>query len=99
MKEEFRTVELIEPEEITLSRSEIEKLLLRISEELINYRDYIEKDWTTGSKREGGCQFEKITLDSIVEAVNELPALPHVVVRIMQLSEDPDSTVQISVMC
>ncbi|WP_061213253.1 HDOD domain-containing protein [Syntrophomonas wolfei] len=36
----------------------------------------------------------KITLDSIVEAVNELPALPHIVVKIMQLSEDPDSTVQ-----
>ncbi|MDD3879606.1 MAG: hypothetical protein PHP26_06410 [Syntrophomonas sp.] len=43
MKEEFRTVELIEPEEITLSRPEIERLLLRISEELAEYRNYIEK--------------------------------------------------------
>ncbi len=37
---------------------------------------------------------KKISLDSIVEAVNELPALPHIVVKIMQLSEDPDSSVQ-----
>lgn len=43
MKEEFRTVELLEPEQMTLSRSEIEKLLLRISEELIEYGDFIEK--------------------------------------------------------
>ncbi|PKM76764.1 MAG: hydrolase [Firmicutes bacterium HGW-Firmicutes-15] len=37
---------------------------------------------------------EKVTLESIVEAVNDLPALPHVVVRIMELTEDPNTTAQ-----
>lgn len=34
----------------------------------------------------------RISMESIVEAVNDLPALPHVVVRVMELTEDPDST-------
>ncbi|MDD3365313.1 MAG: HDOD domain-containing protein [Syntrophomonas sp.] len=37
---------------------------------------------------------EKVTLESIVEAVNDLPALPHVVVKIMKLTEDPNATAQ-----
>jgi putative nucleotidyltransferase with HDIG domain len=37
---------------------------------------------------------EKVTLESIVEAVNDLPALPHVVVKIMDLTEDPNATAQ-----
>lgn len=37
---------------------------------------------------------EKVTLESIVEAVNDLPSLPHVVLKIMELTEDPNSTAQ-----
>ncbi|HHV15056.1 MAG TPA: HDOD domain-containing protein [Gelria sp.] len=36
----------------------------------------------------------KISLQSIVEAVNDLPALPQVVVKVIKLTEDPDSTAQ-----
>jgi len=36
----------------------------------------------------------KVTMESIVEAVNDLPALPDVVVEIMELTENPDSTAQ-----
>lgn len=36
----------------------------------------------------------RLAIESIVEAVNDLPALPHIVVRVMELSEDPDSTAQ-----
>ncbi len=36
----------------------------------------------------------KVSIDSIVEAVNDLPALPHVVVKVMELTEDPDATAQ-----
>lgn len=35
-----------------------------------------------------------ISVESIVEAVNDLPALPHVVVQVIKLTEDPDSTAQ-----
>ena len=34
----------------------------------------------------------KINLESIVEAVNDIPALPQVAVRVIKLTEDPDST-------
>ncbi|MDD2586278.1 MAG: HDOD domain-containing protein [Syntrophomonadaceae bacterium] len=34
----------------------------------------------------------KVTMESIVEAVNDLPSLPHIVTRVIELSEDPDST-------
>ncbi|MDD4801413.1 MAG: HDOD domain-containing protein [Syntrophomonas sp.] len=37
---------------------------------------------------------EKVTLESIVEAVNDLPSLPHVVIKIMELTEDPNATAQ-----
>jgi len=43
MKEEFRTIEVLEPEQIELSRIEMERLLLRINDELANYRDYLER--------------------------------------------------------
>lgn len=43
MKEEFRTVEVLEPQEINLSRIEVERLLAKISEGLQNYRSYLEK--------------------------------------------------------
>lgn len=36
----------------------------------------------------------KITLEEIVDQVNDLPALPHVVGKIIQLTEDPDATAQ-----
>ncbi|HWP95787.1 MAG TPA: HDOD domain-containing protein [Syntrophomonadaceae bacterium] len=36
----------------------------------------------------------RISLESIIEAVNDIPALPHVVVRIMQLTDDPNTTPQ-----
>ncbi|MDD3024793.1 MAG: HDOD domain-containing protein, partial [Syntrophomonadaceae bacterium] len=36
----------------------------------------------------------RLSMDSIVEAVNDLPSLPHIVVKIMELTEDPDSTAQ-----
>lgn len=36
----------------------------------------------------------RISMESIVEAVNDLPAFPHVVVKVMELSEDPDATAQ-----
>ncbi len=41
VKEEFRTVEIIEPEELVLSKSDMEKLLFRISLELSEYKEYI----------------------------------------------------------
>lgn len=41
IKEEFRTVEIIEPEELQLSKSDVEKLLFRISLELTEYRDIL----------------------------------------------------------
>lgn len=34
----------------------------------------------------------KLTIDQIVSKVDELPSLPHIVVRVMELTEDPDST-------
>jgi len=43
MKEEFRTVEVIEPQELSVPKIDIERLLFRISEELINYKNYLER--------------------------------------------------------
>lgn len=43
MKEEFRTVEVLEPEELALSRLDIERLLLRISDEMLDYRTYLQR--------------------------------------------------------
>lgn len=36
----------------------------------------------------------KITMDAVVAAVNDLPALPHIVIKVMELTEDPNSTAQ-----
>ncbi|NLW90646.1 MAG: HDOD domain-containing protein [Syntrophomonadaceae bacterium] len=36
----------------------------------------------------------RLSLESIVEAVNDLPAFPTVVTRVIQLTDDPDSTAQ-----
>lgn len=36
----------------------------------------------------------RVSLETIVKAVNDLPALPSVVVKVMKLTEDPNSTAQ-----
>lgn len=36
----------------------------------------------------------RVTMESIVEAVNDLPSLHHIVTKVMELTEDPDSTAQ-----
>lgn len=36
----------------------------------------------------------KVALQKIVEGVNDLPSLPHVVIRVMELTEDQNSTAQ-----
>ncbi|MEN6351798.1 MAG: hypothetical protein ABFD08_20730 [Syntrophomonas sp.] len=43
MKEEFRTIELLEPGELVLGKGEIEKLLLKVFQELMIYKDYLKK--------------------------------------------------------
>ncbi|HZJ84163.1 MAG TPA: hypothetical protein VFD02_01290 [Syntrophomonadaceae bacterium] len=43
MKEEFRKVEILAPDEINLSKFELERLLIKISEELLNYKNYLER--------------------------------------------------------
>ncbi|HZK43940.1 MAG TPA: hypothetical protein VFC73_06590 [Syntrophomonadaceae bacterium] len=43
MTEEFRTVEVLEPDEINLSKFEVERLLLKITEELIEYKILMER--------------------------------------------------------
>lgn len=43
MKEEFRTVELLEPSELHMMRLDVERLLLKVSEGLHSYRAYLEK--------------------------------------------------------
>lgn len=42
-REEFRKIEIIEPDEISLSSFELERILFKISEEFTNYRNYIER--------------------------------------------------------
>ncbi|MGS0764936.1 hypothetical protein [Syntrophomonas curvata] len=43
MKEEFRTVEILQPDQLTFSKLEMERLLLRVNEQLISYRHYLER--------------------------------------------------------
>jgi len=43
MKEEFRTVEVLEPESLSLSKYDVERLLFKVSEELIAYKEYLIK--------------------------------------------------------
>lgn len=40
-KEEFRTVDIIEPSELVLSQTDIEKLLIKFNYELLDYRDLL----------------------------------------------------------
>lgn len=42
MKDEFRTIQILEPEEIQLTSLNLEKLLFKINSELIKYRKNIE---------------------------------------------------------
>jgi len=39
MKDEFRTVEVLEPEELLLTKNDMEKLLFKVGKELMIYRD------------------------------------------------------------
>lgn len=41
MKDEFRTVEVLEPENMNLSKYDLERLLFKVSEELMNYKEFI----------------------------------------------------------
>lgn len=43
MKEEFRTVEILEPDDITLSKLDMAHLLFKVNEELIEYKYYLER--------------------------------------------------------
>ena len=36
----------------------------------------------------------RVSLEEIVQAVQDLPSLPQVVLRVMELTEEPDSTAQ-----
>lgn len=43
MRDEFRKVEVLEPESLELSKNDIERLLFRVNEELRNYRISMER--------------------------------------------------------
>ncbi len=43
MKEEFRTVQIVEPQELVLSGIDVERLIQRVNEELLNYKRYLER--------------------------------------------------------
>ncbi len=43
MKEEFRTVEVLEPQELTLSKPDMERLVFKVSEELLAYKEHLLK--------------------------------------------------------
>lgn len=43
MKEEFRKVEIIEPDQLNLGKVDVERLLFRVNEELKAYKAYLEK--------------------------------------------------------
>lgn len=45
MQEEFRKVEVVEPQTLTLGRGDMERLLFRISEELRRYHRSLERKW------------------------------------------------------
>ena len=42
-KEELRVVQVLDPEEITLSSLEIERLLITMSEEMVDYKRFLER--------------------------------------------------------
>ncbi len=41
IKEEFRTIEIIEPDELKLSRGDLEKLFFKVGQDLSDYRKYL----------------------------------------------------------
>jgi hypothetical protein len=43
MKEEFRTVEFLSDQEITLSNLELERLLMKVNEELLTYKQLLDR--------------------------------------------------------
>lgn len=43
MKEEFRTIEIIEPEVLELGKMEIERIMLKVNEELTNFKVYVQR--------------------------------------------------------
>lgn len=42
-KEELRVVQILEPDEIRLSSIEMERLLIRVNEELVDYKQFLER--------------------------------------------------------
>ncbi|WP_031515227.1 hypothetical protein [Desulfofalx alkaliphila] len=44
-RDDFRKVEILEPSSMQLSKYEIERLLFRVSQEMRNYRDYLERKY------------------------------------------------------
>jgi len=43
MKEEFRTIEIIDPDEIKLSQMETVRLIQNVNEEMLNYKQILER--------------------------------------------------------
>ena len=43
IKEEFRTIEVLEPDEINLNKLQVEKLFFKMGEEIKYFKDYIER--------------------------------------------------------
>ncbi|MGI5922178.1 MAG: hypothetical protein ACOX6I_10630 [Syntrophomonadaceae bacterium] len=43
MNEEFKTVQVLEPEEISLSRVDIERMLFKVGKEVNAFKDYLER--------------------------------------------------------
>ncbi len=43
MKEEFRTIEIIEPSEVSLSKLDLERLMRRVNEELLTYKHFMQR--------------------------------------------------------
>lgn len=41
MKDEFRTVEVLEPENISLTKADVERILYKVCDELRDYKEYI----------------------------------------------------------
>lgn len=48
MKEEFRRVEVLEPEQVLLSKTDIERLLFKANEELKEFKLYLERKFEKG---------------------------------------------------
>lgn len=45
VRDEFRKIEILEPPGIQLTKQDIERLFFRMSEEMNNYRDYMERKY------------------------------------------------------